>query len=200
MTYRSVPRRRCAHAARPRIWHQARSCFESRLQICGVLLAHRTAIEAKVSEIREIEATDFGLFGIVKDKDGASLSVESVLSVKFEDIEAAIWKDVDKPRSTVLFKMKCEAKVIVSNPCVPQFGFPKYQIGGGAKVYSAFSASSETQEKIVPLSFYGQATLVRKGTEWVLEELRIDRRMPNLEDYFELAMVQAPAEVDKLPS
>jgi PIN domain len=166
----------------------------------AVLLAHRTAIEAKVSEIREIEATDFGLFGIVKDKHGASLSVESVLSVKFEDIEAAIWKDVDKPRSTVLFKMRCEAKVIVSNPCVPQFGFPKYQIGGGTKVYSTFSTSSETQEKIVPLSFYGQATLVRKGTEWVLEEIRIDRSMPSLEDYFELAMVRAPAEVDKLSS
>jgi hypothetical protein len=165
----------------------------------AVLLAHKTAIEAKVSEIHEIEATDFGLFGIVKDKDGASLSVESVLSVKFEDIEAAIWKDVDKPRSTVLFKMKCEAKVIVSNLCVPQFGFPKYQIGG-MKVYSTATASPQTQEKIVPLSFYGQATLVQKGTEWVLEELRIDRRMPNLEDYLELAMALAPAGLDGLTS
>ena len=32
--YRSVPRRRCTPEARPRIWHQARFCFESRPQIC----------------------------------------------------------------------------------------------------------------------------------------------------------------------
>jgi hypothetical protein len=119
-------------------------------------------------------------------KAGAALSVESVLSVRLEDIEAAIWKDRDKSHSTVLFKMNCEAEGIVSNPYFPDFlGSPKYQIGG-RKIYSASTASSETQEKIVPLSFYGQATLVRKGTEWTIEELKIDRSMPSMEDYFEL--------------
>lgn len=166
----------------------------------AILLANKTALEAKVGEIREIEPVDFGgLFGVIKDKDGATLFVEGVLSVKFGDIEAAIWKDRDKPRSTVLFKMKCDAKVIVSYPYVPQVGFPKYTIGG-MKVLSTSTASSQTQEKVVPLSFYGQATLVMKGTEWVLEELRIDRRMPNLEDYLELAMALAPAGLDGLTS
>src|SRR6267143_1315977 len=32
---RSAPKRRCAAGARPRIWHRARSCFESQLHICG---------------------------------------------------------------------------------------------------------------------------------------------------------------------
>jgi hypothetical protein len=152
----------------------------------AVLLAHKAALEAKVSEIRELEPIDFGgLFGVVKDKEGASISVESVLAVRFGEIEAAIWKDREKPRSTVLFKMKCEAKVIVSNLCLPNLGYPKYQIGG-MKIYSTSSASPETQERIVPLSFYGQASLVQKGTEWAIEELKIDRSMPSMEDYFEL--------------
>ncbi|HWN75926.1 MAG TPA: hypothetical protein VNO13_09285, partial [Candidatus Udaeobacter sp.] len=100
-------------------------------------------------------------------------------------IEAAIWKDRNKPRSTVLFKMKCEAKVVVSNPYFPPLGFPKYQIGG-MKIYSTSTASSESQKKIVPLSFYGQAILVQKGTGWTIEELKIDRSMPSPEDYFDL--------------
>jgi PIN domain len=159
----------------------------------GVLLGYESTLQAKIAEIREIEPTDFGgLFGVIKDEKGASLSLEKVLSVKFAGIEAALWKDRDKPHSKILFRIKCEANVVVHNPYLSIAGVPRYSIGGPV-IYS--TQRPETFEKTVPLWFYGQAILAKKDSTWVLEDMRIDRRMPDQQDFFDLMRAAAPMEL-----
>jgi hypothetical protein len=160
----------------------------------AVLLNHKSALDAKIAEIREIEAMDFGgLFGVIKDENGNSLSLERVLSVKFGSIDGAIWKDRDQPESKILFRLKCEAKVVVRSPFFPMLGLPKYPLGESA-VYSKADVS-ENFEKTVPIWFYGQAVLTKQNAEWILKDLRIDRRMPDKEDMVELLRVSMPTDL-----
>jgi hypothetical protein len=158
----------------------------------NLLLHYKDVLEAKVAEIREIEATDLGgLFGVVKDENGQSLTIESVLSVRFSQIEAALWKERDQPRSKILFRVACDATVIASYPRASMLTFPKYPLGARA-VYSHLTGAPPPFEKVIPIFFYGQASITKKEENWALEDLTIDRKMPEMEDFLDLMSAKAP--------
>jgi hypothetical protein len=154
-----------------------------------ILMDNQSALERKVAEIRELSSSDLGvLFGLVKDDDGQNLSVDRVLSVEFQEIESAIWKETGGSTSRILFRMKCRARLLATRPYNMLLDYlPTYPIGGNL-VTSGFlqSKKNDQQEKTISVWFYGQAVFDRAYGGWTLKDLQIDRTMPDPEDIFEL--------------
>lgn len=162
----------------------------------AILLKHRDALEQKIKEVREVKPFGFGLFGTIKEGD-QNLFVDSVLSLEFQDIESAIWKERESETSRILFRIKCEATVLVTQPNYALFGFPKYLVGGDT-VYSGI-ASPERREKKTPFWLFGEATLAKKAEELALLDLKIDQTTPEKEDMMELLRLEMPLEPPRTP-
>jgi hypothetical protein len=151
-----------------------------------MLNANRAALDSKIGEIRELSSTDFGgLFGTIKGEDGQTLSIDKVLAVEFQEIESAIWKEAEGATSRVLFRVKCRAKVVASNPYSMFADFPTYLIGGDA-VHKLQTMNTDKRETTVPVWFYGHAVFDRAYGDWTLKDLQIDRTTPDPEDIFQL--------------
>ncbi len=77
---------------RERLKREAREARE-------LLLQHREQIEKRVSEITEFSQFEIAGFGSLDIG-----SVERVLSLKFDDIQSAVWKEKDKNGGRILFR------------------------------------------------------------------------------------------------
>lgn len=167
---------------------------QEREQAKGLLEDNLSAIEQKISEVRQISSMELGgLFSTVKAEDGRSLSVRSVESLRLASIESAIWKksDTDQKR-TVVFKLKCIAE-IVAEVQQPLFGLsvPQFTIGSPPQpgfLVSQFGKPSlpEMVKTTTPVTFYGRASFTVKGKTATLEEVSIAPTLPDQEDFVTL--------------
>ncbi len=147
-----------------------------------VLLQFREQIDAKIGEIHEVSPSELsgglglrGLLGIPEIPN-----IEEVRSVSFGDIESAIWKDRDKPRSRILFKLRCDVRAVVGDWGVPAES-PTYKVGGG-KIYRGRTAPFRTFEKTFPLHMFGEAALLEQDGSWSLGDLKLEKSLPVVEE------------------
>ena len=155
------------------------------------LLQNEGLLKAKIAEIQELESLDFGgLFGVVKDESGNSLSILKVLSLEFVKIETALWKDRHEEHSRILFRLKCEARSLVQrNFFLSQYVSRKYPLGRPPVSAYSGTPAPETGEMQIPVWLYGEASVTKAGSGWQIDELKIDRRVPDKDDFYELLSI-----------
>ena len=154
------------------------------------LLKYSKQISAMVQEIRELSEEDLGQGFAAIFGGGSRENVQQVLSLAFGDVESALWKDQDKPVSRILFKIRCNAKVVVSEPIFPSYyRYPRYTVGGGVTI-GTHVGTGKTTEKVLPVRFYGEVQLVRTNEKWELVGLKVDRRPPEMGDLVTLYQIE----------
>lgn len=153
------------------------------------LLKFREQITAKVEEIKELSEEDFGQGTVALLLGKTPENIERVISLLFKDVKAAIWKDRDQPGSRILFRITCEAGVVVSESSFSLYSPKKFLVGGGP-VLRAFVGPGKQVEKTLNVELYGDAQLEKRDGEWQLVTLNIDRRFPAGEDFETLRLVE----------
>ena len=164
-------------------------------QAKDVLLGFREQIAAQVGEIRELSDSDLGVNWFVMALAGSSrerLNIRKVVSLSFADIESALWKDRDKPASRILFKIRCDAKVLAAEAPLPRLlDSTKYQVGGEV-TYTGFFGEPAVSERVLPVPLYGEALLTRKNGDWDLRSMKVDKAPPEPADLDWLYRIEGP--------
>jgi hypothetical protein len=159
-----------------------------------MLLKYRKDISDSVQQIRELTESDLGqgvmfwaLAGLGGAEDEQRVDVDAVLSLDFDTIESALWKDKDKPISRILFKIRCIARVN-ARPSQPLtfWKSPAFTVGGGEQSEIVLSVSDEVIEKDLPVALYGEAQFENTDGEWRLMSLKVDKSLPPMEDWKDL--------------
>lgn len=150
-----------------------------------MLMGYKSEIESKVGEIRELTEDDLGI-GVYSNilagrSAGESLDVEKVLSLRFDSVESAIWKDAEKQISRILFKLGCIAQVLAKTPFWHGIfrNKPTFTIGGDKQSKAAVSVPAEPFEREIPFELYGEAQFERDNGGWRLHNLRVDKSPPS---------------------
>jgi hypothetical protein len=156
----------------------------------GMLLRYRTQISQSLQEVRELTENDLGqgpMSGFLSDRE--RLSIQQLCSLAFDDVESALWKDADKDRSRILFKIRCLANVIATpQPSLMSslgstLGSTVFAVGGGKQSGSRLSVfdSILPVQKEIPVRLYGEAQLEKAGEGWKLLSLKVDKSLPEAE-------------------
>lgn len=146
-----------------------------------LLLKHRHEIEKKVDEIKEF--SQFEIMGLSNIDLG---NVEKIISLKFKDIESAVWKERNEKGGRILFTARAELTLLTSSFSWDFFN-AKFQVGGD-KLAPTF-APTKTVEKRIEKPLYGEASFIEKDGSLQLVELRIEKYLPT-EDLVKLSRVQ----------
>ncbi|HEV2297875.1 MAG TPA: PIN domain-containing protein [Candidatus Acidoferrales bacterium] len=155
-----------------------------------MLMKHRSEIEAKVMEIKELTDADLGqrdafhaFYGMTERSN--TIDIKTVKSVAFDQVNSAAWKETNGETCRILFDCLCKANVIVRVPYVsPFWAQPKrYKIGEvpTPDLYNtilSLGQSDRMEEKTLPFLLYGQASFRRDNNEWQLVSLRLDKSPP----------------------
>jgi hypothetical protein len=99
-------------------------------------------------------------------------------------VETALWKDADKHKSRILFKIRCLANVIATpQSSLWTFVPTTFPVGGGKQsgIRQSVFDSLSPGEKQVPVKLYGEAQLERADGDWQLVSLRVDKSLPEAE-------------------
>ena len=149
------------------------------------LLQYRAQIEESIQQVRELTEYDLGqgpLSALAGNRE--YLDIKELTSLRFEDVESALWKDADKEKSRILFKVRCLANVIATaRPSLPSWGTTKFPVGGGKESVirlSLFDSIPPVQREI-PVTLYGEAQLERAEIDWKLVSLKVDKSLPDAE-------------------
>jgi hypothetical protein len=144
-------------------------------------------IADRVKEIKEIALLEYSPISRALSGSEERFTIEKVVEVSFQGIEAALWKNKSAESSTILFKIGCKVRAHVSEPRYPFFGDQKFVVGADKKFLTATMwLMPETEERELPVSFFGEATLARAEQGLSLVSLRIDEHPP--EEYLRLAV------------
>jgi hypothetical protein len=122
-----------------------------------MLLRYRTQISESLQQVRELTDNDLGQ-GPLRALYGGNterLNIDELRSLTFDDVESALWKDIDEDESRILFKVRCLANVVAT----PQDSFltwepTKFAVGGGKQSGRRASIfdSAPTVQKELPVS------------------------------------------------
>jgi hypothetical protein len=156
-----------------------------------MLLRYRQEISEAIRQVRDLTEADLGqgLFSrVLAGKEGQErLDIREVVSLGFESVESALWKDRDKPISRILFRIRCVAHVVASPPAPFVFwDTPVFTVGGGRKSNIRLSASEGVVERDLPVALSGEASFEQTDGEWRLMNIKVDQSLPPEEDWKEL--------------
>jgi hypothetical protein len=146
---------------------------EEKQEAKALLLQYLPEIEKAVNEIRELSYFDVAHTG---------RTVERVLSLRFNDVDSATWKNRSENSATILFSLKCSLTVLVGPPIWDVLN-SRYQIGGGSTLLTP--RNTDPKEVQMEKAVYGIATFLGKEGERKLDHLQIDTSLP-VEDLAEL--------------
>jgi hypothetical protein len=159
-----------------------------------MLKPYSEMITTKIAEIREITDKDLGnnfRWFLMTKEEQQGLDIKGVRSIQLENIDSAIWKDKGLSVSRILFRGRCNVRVIVparyrasssDEPRIfkvgessPSFGYDTFT--------TVISGTQKMEEKDLPLSIYGVAEFQRQAPdfEWELVSLNIDKSVPSQE-------------------
>lgn len=154
-------------------------------QAKSMLLRYRTQISESLQQVRELTENDLGqgpLSALFGNKE--RLNIQELRSLTFDDVESALWKDADKDKSRILFKIRCLANVIATpQPSFVSWNPTTFWVGGGKQSdfrLSLFDSIPPVQRE-VPVSLYGEAQLEKAGGDWELVSLKVDKSLPEAE-------------------
>ena len=150
----------------------------------ALLLQYRDEIAAGVQEVRELREMDLGQGGLAVTLGGSKidqLDIERVISLDFDTISSAVWKDRKEPVSRILFKIDCKAQVLAS----PRQGSswpsgPTFTIGGEKRhnLFGDWPVRREPpSEREIPVELYGDATFKKVDNDWHLINLKVERSL-----------------------
>lgn len=146
----------------------------------ALLLQYRDQIVAGVREVRELSEIDLGQSGLALALGGSErerLDIERVVSLDFDAINSAVWKDREEPVSRILFKIDCKARVLAS----PQAFFwpagPTFTIGGEKRQipFGDWNRREPPSEREIPVLLYGEARFEKVDNDWHLISLKVER-------------------------
>ena len=148
---------------------------KEKLEAKELLLKYRPEIEKAVGEIRELS-----YFDIPSALSGGH--VERILSLRFNEVESATWKNRTENAATILFSLKCTLTVLVSPP-IWEFLNARLQIGGGSTLLTP--GNQDPKESQMEKTVFGTAEFAMKEGERGLIRLDIDTKLP-MEDLVQL--------------
>src|SRR5487761_23431 len=154
------------------------------LETKELLLKYRKNIEAKLADIKEFSQWEISGFNVIEN-------VQDILSLTFKDIESAVVKEQGEDSTRILFSLRCDLGVRVSQSSWDMLN-PKFQIGGGKVPPTSFFAPEVMQEKTVEKMLYGEASFIAKDGTLQLTELRVDKMLPT-EDLAKLIQIDVAA-------
>jgi hypothetical protein len=134
-----------------------------------LLLKYRPEIVKAVSEIRELSYFDLPSAAV------SGGHVEQVLSLKFDDVDSATWKNHTEDSATILFSLKCTLTAIVSPP-IWEFLNNRIPIGGGSTLLTPRNQDSRKAQ--MEKTVFGVAEFVIKDGETKLVRIQIDTKLP----------------------
>ena len=152
----------------------------------SMLLRYRREISASLQQVRELTEYDLGQGPLSALLGNAErLNIQELRSLTLDDVESALWKDADKDKSRILFKIRCLANVIATvQPSTMSYGGPTtFEVGGGKQAgirATAFDYLAPI-ERAVPFKLYGEAQLEREGHDWKLVDVKVDKSLPDEE-------------------
>jgi hypothetical protein len=145
----------------------------------ALLLQYRDQIVAGVREVRELSEIDLGQGVLARElggSEGERLDIERVVSLEFDAINSAVWKDREKPVSRILFNIDCKARVLAS----PQAFFwspANFTIGGEKRQIPFWEVNRREppNEREIPVQLYGEAKFENVDNHWRLNSLKVER-------------------------
>ena len=149
----------------------------------NMLLQYRDQIAESVRQVRQLTDWDLGqgpLAGL-GGEEREYLNIQELRSLEFDQVESALWKDTDKERSRILFKLRCNAHVIATGQSLVLFDPTNYTVGGGKGFRKLSDLSMTPVEKDVPITLYGEAQFEKVKEGWQLVSIKVDRSLPEEE-------------------
>lgn len=159
----------------------------------GFLAKHLQEIENRLTDIQPLTVSNFGggLAGLLGGSaDDDANYIEKVLSIHLAGIQSAIWKNKEKANSRILFKIRCEATVIIRKPTYhPAWETKKFMLGGQTIEEPTRMSFGTPTEKILEMYLYGDATLVRNQSDWDLVDVKLNKRFPIDDEWRDLMRI-----------
>ena len=100
-----------------------------------------------------------------------------------DKIETAVWKQKQNATATILFMIRCTARVLARAPYLATYNTEKKH-PVGVPSFVAFSLTQPpTEQKEMEFYLYGEAQLQKvNDSEWNLVSLRLDKSLSSEED------------------
>jgi hypothetical protein len=155
----------------------------------ALLLRYRDDLLAAIGQVRELSASELGqsplAFALGGDK-AERLNIERVVSLDYEGVNSAVWKERDAPVSRILFKVDCRARVLASQGLT----WPENSLFtvGDEKPHNSFFALMGTPQRFerdIPVELYGEAQFEKADDEWRLISIKVEKSFSK--EYRELA-------------
>jgi len=153
----------------------------------GMLLRYHDQLSERIQEIKELTESELGQGPLAAlSGDETRLDIQELRSLAFDDVESALWKDRDKDKSRILFRVRCRARVIArERPGYFSWNPTSFSVGGGKtsvnRLAALASLNTPSIEKDLPVSLYGEAQLERQNEDWQLVGLKVDKSLPEPE-------------------
>jgi hypothetical protein len=154
----------------------------------ALLARFEEQISAYVRGIKEVSLLAYSPMYRALIGSDERFTVEKVLGVSFEGIEAALWRNKNEKVSTILFKIKCAVRALVSEPSPSGYKFPRFVVGQ-PRQYQSFLTLPKSEERLLPKSFFGEAKLEKRDLGLELTSLQIEETRPDDEAFVELLRV-----------
>lgn len=180
-------------------WYRSYLLQESE-QAKEMLSRYSKEIVEQIGQVHEVTDWDLGTnsFRALLGGEKALLpgeSIEEVKSLKLDGIEAAVWRNKDKPRSRILFRIRSLATVLTKTQTSSLTPTPRrFVVGEGPPppyFLNSFISprSSETRERVLTVWLYGEAKFESTDGDWKLSSMRVDRSQPSSEEMADLSRV-----------
>jgi len=150
-----------------------------------MLHRYKENLSESVRKMCDLTENDLGqgIFSqILAGKEAERVNVQEVLSLTFDTVESALWKNQDDPISRILFRIRCVARVIATAPAPFVYWEPSvFTVGGGKRSQIGATISEGRMEKDLPVVLYGEAQFEKTDGDWRLVNLKVDKSLPSAE-------------------